>query len=189
MIEIVFYGRGGQGAVTAAQILATAAFREGKYSQAFPSFGPERRGAPVTAYARIDDVHIVDRSQIEKADYVIVLDPKVIKTSNPLDVLNETGCAILNVDRSAAEMRKETGKDSLEIFCLDASMISEEVYGQKSIPITNIAMIGAFASISGVVQLKTILHTVDEFFSGENAEQSKKTARMANEKMERFKTS
>jgi len=189
MLEFIFYGRGGQGAVTAAQILATAAFHEGKYSQAFPSFGPERRGAPVSAYARIDDVPIVDRSQIEKADYVIVLDPKVLKTSNPLSALNKTGCAILNVDRSAEEMRKEAGNDDFGVFCLDASMISEEVYGQKSIPITNIAMIGAFASISGVVQLKTIIDTVDEFFSGENAEKSKKTARMANEKMERFKTS
>ena len=176
MLEFIFYGRGGQGAVTAAQILATAAFHEGKYSQAFPSFGPERRGAPVSAYARIDDVPIVDRSQIEKADYVIVLDPKVLKTSNPLSALNKTGCAILNVDRSVAEIRKEAGNDDLKVFCLDASMISEEVYGQKSIPITNIAMIGAFASISGVVQLKTIIDTIDEFFFRRKCREIKKNS-------------
>ena len=185
MIEIIFSGRGGQGAVTAAQILATAAFREGKFSQAFPSFGPERRGAPVTAYARIHDAAIVDRSQIAKADYVIVLDPKVLITSNPLNALNKTGCAVVNVNRSANEIKKEFGKESIEIFCLDATVMSEEIYGPRPIPITNIAMIAAFASVSGVVQFETIIGTVDQFFFGEDAEKSKQAARMAKAAMER----
>ena len=189
MIEIVFYGRGGQGAVTAAQVLATAAFWEGKYAQAFPSFGPERRGAPVLAFTRIDERRIVDRTQIVKADYVIVLDPNVIETSNPLNGLRDTGCAVLNVDRSIEEIRKEVADDRMKMYCLNASMISEEVYGKKPIPITNIAMLGAFTSVSRAIQLDTILIAVDHFFSGEKADKAKRTARRAYTIMEGAKAS
>jgi len=188
MIEIVFYGRGGQGAVTAAQVLATAAFREGKYAQAFPSFGPERRGAPVTAYARIDEMRIVDRSQIIHADYVIVLDPNVLKTSSPLNSLKETGCGILNTTDSGQNIRKDAAGDGIRLFCIDASGISEAFYGKRPIPITNIAMLGAFASVSGAVQLESILSGVDHFFSDEQAEKAKETAREAYRKMEGAKT-
>jgi 2-oxoacid:acceptor oxidoreductase gamma subunit (pyruvate/2-ketoisovalerate family) len=188
MIEIVFHGRGGQGAVTASQIVATAAFREGKYAQAFPSFGPERRGAPVTAYARIDDQTIVDRSLIVMADYVIVLDPSALRVSNPLARVKDHGCAILNMDRSPKDIQREFANDRIEVFCVDASMISEQVYGKTSIPITNISMLGAFASVSGIIQLDTLLDAVDQVFSGEGADRAKKTARIAYEKMQGAKT-
>ncbi len=183
MIEIVFYGRGGQGAVTAAQVLATAAFREGKFAQAFPSFGPERRGAPVTAYARIDQNRIADRSQIIKADYVIVLDPNVIKTANPLNSVRAGGFAILNVERRAEDILKELAVKDFHLSCLNATMISEEVYGKKPIPITNIAMLGAFSYVSQTVQLKSVLLAIDNFFSGERAAEAKRTAQMAYERM------
>lgn len=183
MIEIVFFGRGGQGAVTAAQVLATAAFREGKFAQAFPSFGPERRGAPVTAYARIDQNRIADRSQISKADYVIVLDPNVIKTANPLNSVKAGGFAILNVDRTAEDIIGELAVNDFRLFCINATMISEEVYGRKSIPITNIAMLGAFSYVSQAVQMKNILVAVDNFFSGDRAAEAKGTAQMAYERM------
>jgi 2-oxoisovalerate ferredoxin oxidoreductase gamma subunit len=179
MIEIIFYGRGGQGAVTGADVLATAAFLEGKYAQAFPSFGMERRGAPVTAYVRIDEQRIVDRSRIIKADYVLVLDPNLLKTSNPLNSLKENGHAILNLDRSKENLQKEIGDPKIKVFCIDASRISEEVYGKRPIPVTNIAMLGAFASISGFVRLDNIMLAVDKFFRRERAEEAKKTARMA----------
>ena len=181
MIEIVFCGRGGQGAVTAAQLLATAAFREGKYAQAFPSFGPERRGAPVTAYARIDEQRIADRSPIVRADYVIVLDPNVLKMSSPLNGLKKTGYAILNLERSTDDILKEAAKQGFKLICIDASLISEQVYGKKAIPITNIAMLGAFASVSQMVGLDTIVETIKTFFSGEEAEKAKKTAQMAHQ--------
>jgi 2-oxoacid:acceptor oxidoreductase gamma subunit (pyruvate/2-ketoisovalerate family) len=167
--------------VTAAQLLATAAFREGKYAQAFPSFGAERRGAPVTAYARIDERRIVDRSPIVQADYVIVLDPNVFKMSNPLSGLKENGFAILNLERSTNDILEGTAKAGIRLSCIDASLISEQVYGKKSIPITNIAMLGAFASISGVVALDTVLETIEAFFSGEEAEKAKKTAQIAHQ--------
>lgn len=183
MIELIFFGRGGQGAVTAAQILATAAFREGKYSLAFPSFGPERRGAPVTAYARINELPIVDRSQIAKADYILVLDPKVLRTSNPLNALKEAGCAILNANKTTEDICTKVRKGDKRIYCINATFISEKVYGKRPIPITNIAMLGAFASISRVIKLNTILDTVEHFFSGESAQKSKQAALMANEEM------
>ena len=184
MIEIVFYGRGGQGAVTASQILATAAFREGKYAQAFPSFGPDRRGAPVTAYVRVNEKAIVDRNPIGAADYVIVLDPNLFKMSNPLSGLKRAGCAVLNWDKGEEEIYKFVGMDSIRIFYIDASTISEEIYGKTPIPITNIAMLGAFASISEAVRLDSILEVLEQFFSGEGLEKAKKAAGVAFEKME-----
>ena len=189
MIEIIFCGRGGQGAVTAAQVLATAAFQEGKYAQAFPSFGPERRGAPVTAYARIEERRIVDRSQILKADYVLVLDPNVIKTAMPLNAVKERGCAILNVNWPEQKIRAEAEVKGIQIFGIDASAISEDVYGKRPIPITNIAMLGAFAAVSGAVQLETVLLAVDKYFSGDQAEAARRTARMAFGKLEGAKIS
>ena len=188
MMEIVFYGRGGQGAVTASQVLATAAFREGKYAQAFPSFGPDRRGAPVTAYVRIDEQAIVDRSPIVAADYVIVLDPNLFKMSNPLSSLKESGCALLNSDKSPKAILREIGREKIRVFSIDASMISEQVYGKTSIPITNFAMLGAFVSVSGTIRLDSILETLDHFFSGEGLEKAKKSAQMAFEKIEGAKT-
>lgn len=183
MIEIIFFGRGGQGAVTAAQVLATAAFREGMVAQAFPSFGPERRGAPVTAYARIDQKRIADRSLISKADFVIVLDPNVLKTTNPLNSLKEGGCAILNADRIGEHAHRKPGDDMIRVYCINASAISEQVYGPKAIPITNFAMLGAFSYLSQVVELDTLLLSVEEFFSGDRAEAAKTTARIAYELM------
>jgi 2-oxoisovalerate ferredoxin oxidoreductase gamma subunit len=188
MIEIVFYGRGGQGAVTASQILATAAFREDKYAQAFPSFGPDRRGAPVTAYVRVDEKAIVDRSPIVAADYVIVLDPNLFKMSNPLSGLKRTGFAVLNWDKKPEEIFKLVGLDSIQIFCIDASTISEGIYGKTPIPITNIAMLGAFTSVSEAIRLDSILEALEQFFSGEGLEKAKKTARVAFNKMEGTKT-
>lgn len=183
MIEISFFGRGGQGAVTAAEALATAAFIEGMYSQAFPNFSGERRGAPVMAYTRMAEKRFVDRSRIVKADYVIVLDPNLLNTVNPLGSMKEDGRAIVNVDRSAEELQMEIGDPGKQIFCIDASSISLEVYGKKPIPITNIAMLGAFCAVSGAVQMDSIMLAVDRFFSDVQAESAKKTAMMAYDKM------
>ena len=184
MIEIVFYARGGQGAVTASQVLATAAFQEGKYAQAFPSFGVERRGAPVTAYARINESPILDRSTIEKADYVIVLASSLLKTSNPLDRLKEKGWAILNTDRSLKHLLDQNAPDGIKVFSIDATTISDKVYGKRSIPVTNVAMLGAFAAVTRIVLLDTLLDVIDQRFSGEASAKAKKTAHLAYEEME-----
>ncbi len=179
MIEIILFGRGGQGAVKASQILATAAFNEDKYAQAFPSFGPERRGALVSAYVRIDDQIIVNRNPIIKADYVIVLDTSVLKMTNPIDRLKAGGCAILNVDQLPKDNHLKLMEDENSLFCIDASMISEQVYGKTALPITNMAMLGALASVSKVIRLHSVLETVGEFFSQEEADKAIQTAQMA----------
>jgi 2-oxoisovalerate ferredoxin oxidoreductase gamma subunit len=184
MIEIIFYGRGGQGAVTASQILATAAFREGKYAQAFPSFGTERRGAPVMAFVRINEQRIVDRTPILRADYIIVLDPNLFKTSNPMEALKKNGSGILNLSRPPEDILKEASKGKSRVFCIDASAISEQVYGERPIPITNIPMLGAFASVSNIIQIESLLDAIGHAFSGQEAEKAKRIARMAYEKME-----
>ena len=106
MIEIIFYGRGGQGAVMASQILATAAFLEGKYAQAFPRFGGERKGAPVMAYVRISPDPIEVRNPIEEPDMVIVLDSALLKTVEPLNSLRANGLAIVNTNNSPEEIKK-----------------------------------------------------------------------------------
>jgi pyruvate ferredoxin oxidoreductase gamma subunit len=138
----------------------------------------------VTAYARIEERRIVDRSQILKADYVLVLDPNVLETAMPLNAVKERGRAILNVDWPEQKIRKEARSKGIQIFGIDASAISEDVYGKRPIPITNIAMLGAFAAVSGTVDLVAILLAVERYFSGEQAEAAKRTARMAFRKLE-----
>jgi Pyruvate/2-oxoacid:ferredoxin oxidoreductase gamma subunit len=114
---------------------------------------------------------------------VIVLDPNVIKTANPLDSVRPGGFAILNVERRAEDILKELSVKDFHLSCVNATMISEEVYGRKSIPITNIAMLGAFSYVSQAVQLKSILLAVDDFFPGERAEEARRTAQMAYERI------
>jgi len=179
MIEIILFGRGGQGAVKASQILATAAFHEGKYAQAFPSFGPERRGALVWANVRIDDRIIVSRNPIVKADYVIVLDASVLKMTDPFGKLKAGGCAILNVDRLQESNQPPIKADQINFFCIDATKISEQIYGKTALPITNMAMLGALASVSKVVQLHSVMSTAEELFTREEAEKAIQTAQMA----------
>ena len=104
MIEVRFHGRGGQGAVTSAELIALAAIAEGKYGQAFPSFGPERRGAPVLSFVRVSDEQIRVRSGILRPDVVVVLDPALITVGNALSGLKEGGRIIINTKKSIDEI-------------------------------------------------------------------------------------
>ena len=107
MLEIRLHGRGGQGAVTSAELLAVAAISEGKYGQAFPSFGPERRGAPVIAFCRTDDKQIKIRSNINEPYLVLVLDPSTLRIVNDTAGLKADGILVANTRHKADEMRKE----------------------------------------------------------------------------------
>ena len=152
MIEIRFHGRGGQGAVTAAEILAKAVFEEGKYTQAFPSFGVERRGAPVTAFARISDKPIRRRYQIYSPKYVVVLDDGSIllnSTNNDLSVFEEK-----NIDASV----------------VDATGVALDIIGRN---IVNTTMLGFLAAKTGVVSLDSLLKTIDDTFKGKVASVNK----------------
>ncbi len=160
MIEIRFHGRGGQGAVTSVELLALAAIAEGKYAQGFPSFGPERRGAPVLAFLRIDDQPIRLRCKIANPDVVLILDPSLIRIQKPAADLKGNGWIVLNTHKSPAEVRKEYGfKHRLAV--VDANHIAREVLG---VPITNTTMLGALIRATGVVGVEALLHPLKERF-------------------------
>lgn len=148
MIEIRLHGRGGQGGVTSAELIAIAAITQGKYAQAFPSFGPERRGAPVQAFARISDSQIRTREKIYHPDVILVLDaslPKIVKVTAGL---KEGGIAILNSHYSEKEVREMLGGYKGKLALVDATKIALEELG---VPITNTTMLGAFIKATGLV--------------------------------------
>ena len=152
MIEIRFHGRGGQGAVTSVELLALAAIEEGKFAQGFPSFGPERRGAPVLAFCRVDDKPIKLRCKILKPDVVVVLDPSLLRIQNPPADLKADGIIVLNTAKTAAEIRQEYGYRHTLVL-VDANKIAREVLG---VPIVNTTMIGALLKVTGVVAVESL---------------------------------
>jgi len=145
MIEIRFHGRGGQGAVTSAELMAQTAISMGKYAQAFPSFGPERRGAPVTAFLRISDKPIRIREKVYEPDVVVVLDPTVMNVTKVNDGLKKDGFILINTVHPISELRKQYGFTQ-KIATLDAMGIALEVL---KVPITNTVMLGAFSKVLG----------------------------------------
>lgn len=160
MLEIRFHGRGGQGAVTSVELLALAAIEEGKFAQGFPSFGPERRGAPVLAFVRIDDHHIRLRCKIESPDVVLILDPSLIRIQKPAADLKEHGLIVLNSNKPPEEVRREFGfKHRLAL--VDANTIAREVLG---VPITNTTMLGALIRATEVVAVDSMTHPLHERF-------------------------
>jgi len=173
MIEIRFHGRGGQGAVTAAEILAKAAFEDGKYSQAFPFFGVERRGAPVMAFARIDDKPIKIRYQIQNPDYVVVLDDGLLDVVDVFSGIKENGKVIINTNKE-----RDTGNK--EVYNIDATGIALENLG---VPIVNTVMLGSFSKKSGEVSLDSILKVIGDTFPGKIGEKNSVAATIAYEQI------
>jgi pyruvate ferredoxin oxidoreductase gamma subunit len=148
MIEIRLHGRGGQGAVTSAELIAISAINQGKYAQAFPSFGPERRGAPVQAFARISDERVRTRQKIYEPDVILVLDPSLPKIVKVTAGLKEGGIIILNSHLSEEEMRELLGGYKGKLAIVDATKIAIEELG---LPITNTTMLGAFVKATGLI--------------------------------------
>jgi pyruvate ferredoxin oxidoreductase gamma subunit len=151
MIEVRFHGRGGQGAVTSAEIIAQAAIKKGLYAQAFPSFGPERRGAPVQAFLRVSDKPIRLRSKVYKPDHVIILDSTLLGAVNPTDGLKKEGFVIINSNKSADELKKIFPGHN--IAYVDASKIAREELG---VPITNTTMLGSLIKATNVVDIEAL---------------------------------
>ncbi len=160
MIEIRFHGRGGQGAVTSVELLALAAINEGKFAQGFPSFGPERRGAPVLAFCRVDDKRIRLRCKILNPDVVVVLDPSLLRIQNPPADLKENGIIVLNTNKSPADIRREYGYQHTLVL-VDANRIAREVLG---VPIVNTTMLGALLRATHVVAVESLDHPLKERF-------------------------
>ena len=149
LIEIRWHGRGGQGAVTSTEILAQAAISEGKYAQAFPSFGPERRGAPVQAFNRIDSKAPVRiRADITEPDVVVVLDPSLLDKVDVTSGLKKGGPVIVNTRKTAKEIKKEFSI-KYPVATVNATKIAREVLG---VPIVNTTVLGAVIKLTGVVK-------------------------------------
>ena len=160
MIEIRFHGRGGQGAVTSAELTALAAIEQGKYAQAFPSFGPERRGAPVMAFVRVSEEPIRTREKIYEPDIVVVLDPTLLGIVNVAAGLKEDGVVVLNTTKSAEEVRQASGI-SAKLALVDASRIAMETMG---IPITNTTLLGAMLKATDLLPLSALEGPLEERF-------------------------
>jgi len=159
MIEIRIHGRGGQGSVTAAELIATAAFYDGKYSQGFPNFGVERRGAPVTAFARIDNKFIRLRSQIYDPKYIIIQDATLIDGVDVFDGAKSGTVVLINSEKPATEFKAPKG---VEIKTIAATKIAMEIIGK---PIINTILLGAFAALSGEIKLKSVEQAITEKFT------------------------
>lgn len=159
MIEIRFHGRGGQGAVVASKVLADAAFREGKDVQAFPYFGVERRGAPVTAFTKIDDKHIRNKAMIYEPDCVIVLEASLLTAVNVIDGLKKNGIVIINTDKDPKLIAEQLGIEN--VACVNATKIAiDNRLGSKMAPIVNTALVGAIAKATGLVKIESVVDAI-----------------------------
>ena len=155
LVEIRWHGRGGQGAKTAALLLADAALASGKYIQAFPEYGPERMGAPVTSFDRISSKPILLHSGVTNPDIVAVLDPTLVDTEDVDEGMRDGGVIIINTDKSPGDMRKELKvSGSIKVFTVNASGISKETIGRD---IPNTPMLGALVKASGILDFKDML--------------------------------
>jgi pyruvate ferredoxin oxidoreductase gamma subunit len=180
LIEIRWHGRGGQGAVTSAELVAQAAISEGKYAQAFPSFGPERRGAPVLAFVRISGQEPIRiRAEITQPDVVVVLDPGLLSIVNVISGLKENGMLVINTKKSFKDIGARF-KTKCKMAKVDATAIAREALG---VPITNTTMVGALIRASGVVELESLVEPLKNRF-GRLAERNINAMRKAYDETE-----
>jgi pyruvate ferredoxin oxidoreductase gamma subunit len=151
MIEVRFHGRGGQGAVTSAEIVAQAAINEGLYAQAFPNFGPERRGAPVLAFLRVSDKPIRLRSKVYEPNAIVILDPTLLSSANPTNGLKKDGFVVINSNKPEDELRALF--PGFKIASVDGSRIAREEMG---VPITNTTMLGSLIKATKIVAIASL---------------------------------
>ena len=170
MLQIRIHGRGGQGVVTAAELLSIAAFEQGRHAQAFPSFGSERTGAPVVAFCRIDERPIRLREPIMAPDVLIVQDPTLLHQVDVFQGLSPEGWVLINTRRSFDELGlgELTRRFRHErLTTVPASEIALQHLGR---PLPNVALLGGFAALSGLVSLDAVVHAIRHTFSGAVAE-------------------
>ena len=161
VVEIRWHGRGGQGAKTASLLLADAAFNTGKYVQGFPEYGPERMGAPITAYNRISDEKITIHSNIYEPDYVVVVDDTLLASVDVTAGLKESGAIIVNTTKSPEEIRPYLKGYKGKICTIDARTISVETLGRY---FPNTPMLGAVVKVSKIMDEKAFLEDMVESF-------------------------
>ncbi|MDI6902243.1 MAG: pyruvate ferredoxin oxidoreductase subunit gamma [Methanocellales archaeon] len=177
MKEIRIHGRGGQGVVTSAELLAIAAFEDGKFSQAFPFFGFERRGAPIVSFVRISDSPIRLRSHIYNPDYLIVQDPTLVGVVEVTSGVRPDGMVIVNTEKEPEKLELEA---EAQVRTINATKIAMDVLGR---PIMNTALIGAFARATGEISVESIKHAVMNRFPGEMGEKNAEAVQKAYDMM------
>lgn len=161
LFEVRWHGRGGQGAWTASELLAKAAIYEGKHVQSFPEFGPERMGAPVTAFTRVSTKPIRVHCSVYKPDAVVVLDATLLKTVPVTEGLNKKGVMIINSKESPVDVRKMLKENMENVWVVPATEIAIKFLGT---PMTSTAMLGAMARATSIVELDSIKKSVKERF-------------------------
>ncbi len=167
MFQIRIHGRGGQGVVSAAEMLSIAAFREGKHAQAFPSFGSERTGAPVVAFCRIDDREIRLREPVMQPDALIIQDPTLLHQVDVFAGLAHGGTILINSSRSFEELGLQELVQRYRTRTLPASEIALRHVGR---PLPNAALLGGFAAVSSQVSLESVTAAIRSKFSGKIAD-------------------
>ena len=161
LIEIRWHGRGGQGAKTASLLLADAAFNTGKYIQGFPEYGPERMGAPITAYNRISDEPITIHSNIYEPDYVVVVDYTLL-TSVPVTAgLKKDGAIVINTTKSPEQLKELLNGYEGAVYTIDARKISEETLGRY---FPNTPMLAAIVKVTGIMKDEELLADMQKSF-------------------------
>ncbi|MDD6646223.1 MAG: 2-oxoacid:acceptor oxidoreductase family protein [Firmicutes bacterium] len=160
-VEIRWHGRGGQGAKTACLLLADVAFSSGKHVQGFPEYGPERMGAPITAYNRITDEHCKVHSNIYTPDYVVVVDETLLKSVDVTSGLKETGALIINTKKSPDEVRPMLKGYKGRVCVVDAEKISMETLGRN---FPNTPMLAAVVKVSNVIDQERFIKDMRESF-------------------------
>ena len=163
LTEIRWHGRGGQGVVTAGELLAEAALEAGKYFQAFPDYGPERMGAPVRAFTRFSNEPIDLHCQIVNPDVVVVLDPTLVGVVNFTEGLKDDGVLVANTDRTPAELRAAIGWQNGAVYTVNATRIALDAFGRA---ITNTPMIGALLRAVEIVPVESVISEVRARFAG-----------------------
>ena len=188
MFEIRFHGRGGQGVVSAAEMLSVAAFVRGKHAQAFPSFGSERMGAPVISFCRIDDKPIRSREPIMKPDALIIQDPTLLHVTNLFDGLAPDGYIVLNSVRDfhAVGLDEITRKLPARHCCTVAA--TEIAMRHVGRPVPNAALLGAFVALSGLLDLESVIKAIRAKFSSDVGEKNAAAAKAAYESVLRQTT-
>jgi len=170
MFQIRIHGRGGQGVVTATELLAVAAFQEGAHAQAFPSFGSERTGAPVVAFCRIDDKEIRLREPILEPDALIVQDPTLFNAIDVFQGLRPTGYLLVNTNKSFEELHIAEQVAKIPPGHARAVNATELAFKHVGRPLPNAALLGAFAALTGMVKLESVASAIRQQFPGKVGE-------------------
>jgi pyruvate ferredoxin oxidoreductase gamma subunit len=181
MFQVRIHGRGGQGVVTAAELLSIAAFAEGRHAQAFPTFGSERTGAPVTSFCRVDDSPIRIREPIAEPDALVIQDPTLLHQVDVFSGLASDGYVLLNSSRDFGELGLETIRDDRpagRALTMPATEIAREVIGR---PLPNAVLLGGFAALTELISMESLAKAIGEKFGGSVAEKNVAAASRAHD--------